>query len=206
MSVRKPDKSESVVFAWLGGAILLIATLPIFAEKFWVFGLVPSLGWLGLGLILLIVLLVMRHWRAAALLGILTCLVLFLAGPINGLGARAWYAFSFNQNKATYDQIVASAGRLPDVGVYGSVEYQISRGLNTRVAFPRPGGDLFEWDAVVHDPSGLLSRKGFSREAPLPDELSRAFGGRLLQCQLIADDYHRCTIEGAPASTTAAPL
>lgn len=87
MNVRKPDKSESVVFCWLGGAMLLLLGMSWLFETDGVPAGPILIGWLVVGLLLLIVLLFRRHWRASAMLAILTFVLAFLGPLITRLGA-----------------------------------------------------------------------------------------------------------------------
>lgn len=196
MSVRKPTGSESFALAWPAGALLIAAAIPAIGD--WNVFFVPMvlLTWLGVGVCLLAVLLILRRFRAAGLLAILTPLVFFLSPLASSAGASLWNQAQFQGSKAVYEDVVARASALPDSGVIGGQSYRIARGGPTRVAFPLPVGVADNWSAVVHDPSdAVATAKGWGERpgdyTARPD-VRDLWGGQLIACTRITGHYYRC--------------
>ena len=87
MSVRRPDRAESLIFVWILGSLALLIALPWLLGTSGVPGDAILAVWGGAGVLLLIGLLIARHWRGAGLLVILTFALAFLSPLITSLGA-----------------------------------------------------------------------------------------------------------------------
>lgn len=196
MSVRKPTRGEAFVLAWVIGALILAAAIPAIGDLNP--GLVPIalLTWLGIGVTLLIVLLIVRHFRAAGLLAILTPLAFFIAPVISSVGTDLWNQAQFERSKTVYEDVVARAASLPDNGIADGRAYRIERGQTTRVAFTLPVGVADNWSAIVHDPSDLVATaKGWGArpgDYTAHPDVRDLWGGKLVACTGITGHYYRC--------------
>ncbi|MGH0223190.1 hypothetical protein NKY68_24460 [Sinorhizobium meliloti] len=129
-------------------------------------------------------------------------IVLALSAPIFSVGSlsRAW--ISLANNRAHYQEIVASlqaGGRDPADG-----QPQVERGITfisdvgppLRVAF-NPEGILDNWSAIVFDPTQVVMRAdGFdpiSSTFAAPDSITKLFGGDLVRCRRLSDSYFFCS-------------
>lgn len=196
MSVRKPTRSEGLVFGWVGGALILAAAIPALGDLYP--GLVPIalLTWLATGVCLLAGLLIARRFRAAGLLAILTPLAFFIAPVVSSGGAGLWNQAQFDRSRTAYEDVVARAASLPDSGVADGRAYRIERGQTTRVAFTLPVGAADNWSAIVHDPSDLVATaRGWGAQpgdyTAHPD-VRDLWGGKLVACTKISGHYFRC--------------
>lgn len=196
MSVRKPTRSEGFALTWPVGALLIAAAIPAIGDWNVFFVPVVLLTWLGVGVCLLVVLLILRRFRAAGLLAILTPLVFFLSPLASSAGASLWNRAQFQRSKAIYEDVVARATALPDSGVVGGQSYRIARGGTTRVAFPLSAGVSDNWSAVVHDPSdAVATAKGWG-ERPgnytAREDVRDLWSSKLIACTRITGHYYRC--------------
>lgn len=196
MSVRQPTGGEGLTLAWSAGVLVIAALMPVIGDLngFVLPILLP--GWLLAGLAILGFLLLTRKWRAAGLFAILTFLALFLAPLLSSLGAGIWNQIQFDRSKTTYAEVAAKADTLPDQGRLSGVQYRITRGPPTRIAFSLPthaGGNL---SAIVHDPSDGIAMVTGRSDRPGDDEARAALrklrGGEVIACKPIIDHYFRC--------------
>ena len=196
MSVRKPTRGEALVFAWIIGALILAAAIPAIGDLNPFVVPIALWSWLVIGVTLLIVLLIVRHFRAAGLLAVLTPLSFFIAPVASSVGADLWNQAQFGRSRAVYENVVARAASLPDSGVVDGRAYRIERGQTTRVAFPLPVGVADNWSAIVHDPSDLVATARGWGERPgdytADTEVRDLWGGKLVACTRITGHYFRC--------------
>lgn len=170
------------VLAWLA-AVAASAFLSswLFEANFWLAVFVgPAL--LLVGLILLAVILFARRWKLAVVIVGATILAMLL--PLGQLGHWGWARLSLDQHRATYDQVVARAGSLPDDGELNGQAYLIERGPPVRIAFIRAQGMPGGWSAVVHDASGV--------EPPTTGPDRFLFGDEIRSCIRVDGPWHRC--------------
>lgn len=196
MSLRKPTRGEAFVFGWIIGALVLAAAVPAMGDLNPGLTPIALLTWLGVGVCLLVGLLVIRQFRAAGLLAILTPLAFFVAPAASSIGADLWNKIQFDRSRTAYEGVVARAAALPDSGIVGGRAYRIERGQTTRVAFPLPVGVADNWSAVIHDPSDLVaSAKGWGErpgDYTAHPDVRDLWGGKLVACSRITGHYFRC--------------
>jgi hypothetical protein len=196
MSVRKPTRGEAFVFAWIIGALTLAAAIPAIGDLQPFLVPIALWSWLAIGVCLLAGLLIVRHFRAAGLLAILTPLAFFVAPVVSSTGADLWNQAQFDRSRNVYEDVIARASALPDTGVVQEKTYRIERGQTTRVAFPLPVSVADNWSAIVHDPSDLVAtargwgaRPGDYTAHP---DVRDLWGGKLVACSRITGHYFRC--------------
>jgi hypothetical protein len=131
----------------------------------------------------------------------------WLAGGRLMEAGDAWtFHVYFERQAARYEAIVQgmAEGRIPvcdrQPGVVcrapDGTEYVPEPGEPLRLAFPRPGGLLDNWEGVVYDPSGAVAAaQGWTadRAFSAPPEVARWFGGALLACRAVRASFYRCT-------------
>lgn len=139
----------------------------------------------ALGLVALVVALV-AHARGRRPIGratiglVIGTWLVWLLAPLSMVGAQV----RFRLDRDTYDAAVAvaAAGGTPDC--VRTRRCQLDDGPPRRVAFAWDGL-IDNWYGVVHDPDGQL------RDAP--EAHRNVFGGALVVCRALADDYYFCT-------------
>ena len=129
-------------------------------------------------------------------------IVLALSAPIFSLGSLSGAWISLASNRARYEEIVASlqAGRRDPADGQRQVERGITFiadvGPPLRVAF-NPDGILDNWSAIVFDPTQAVMRAdGFdpiSGKFAAPDSITKLFGGDLVRCRRLSDNYFFCS-------------
>ncbi|MBC8327909.1 MAG: hypothetical protein H8E31_04100 [Planctomycetes bacterium] len=92
------------------------------------------------------------------------------------IGTRAWLL----RNQGIYSAWIADfeRGAAP-----AGPRVELVPGEPARVAFPMGASLLDNWQAIVHDPSGLVTDLEASREW---------FGGHLVYAEPLWDDWYRC--------------
>jgi hypothetical protein len=184
----------------LAGAVLALAQRPL-TDAIWVLTGLVDLGYLAVGLGLCFWFL--RSWKRddwrqrGAVLAIPALLAgLYVIFPtLSAAGDQVWFSMRFQGSKPVYDLVVAEAtqNRLASEGRRHGVEYRLD---GSRIAFPQPGGLIDNWEAVVFDRSGIVrSARGWRGEAgrfSATPEARGLFGGDLLTCEPVEDDYYRC--------------
>jgi len=143
-------------------------------------------------------------WRAVAGLGgpllILAASGLALPAISAGRDAGAWLRFS--SERPRYDAIVAKLRAAPGpsgeqrsgIMTAGETKYLVEWGPPVRVAFD-PDGILDNWSAIIFDPSGdVMQADGFDRDGKFvaSRDVTGLFGGDLVRCRPLADDYYYC--------------
>jgi len=195
--VKRTDHSVVIVIAiWSVVMGLLLLAGDYLLEIAFVFAPLLQLFWLLLGVGVLAFSIFCAGWRGGVA-AILAGGLLVISSPfLSAAGGRGWAWISLQSHKAVYDRVVAQAATLPDQGQIDGRQYFIERGPPIRVAFPQPVGVADNWGAVVHDSSGAVAAaKGWTgkpqRHTVRPD-LQELWGGDLVTCRRIVDDYYRC--------------
>lgn len=201
------------VMAWvLAGWLLSFFDRPIW-DAFWIGAVYLWWYYAAAGLLLLIVSPFLgwsatRSWRALstpAVVLVAVGAVWFSAGPLRRAGDKAVFHWRFTQMRPTYDSIVAGTLRRPppDTGQvpwinldHGDVDYAVDLGPPLRIAFVQPGGIIDNWEGIVYDPSGAVRAatgwKNAAGQFSAPPEVVRLFGGDLVKCRPVIDQYFRC--------------
>jgi len=198
-----------VVAAWtLGGLALSYYDRPL-SDALWVMlGALWAVYWLGAVLVIAgLIYLVRRHraprgtrWNIAAMLLLAPTLWLSFR-PLAAAGDDAQFERRFARLAPRYEAIAAQlerGGSIPSDGEVRGVPFVIDRGPPVRVAFPQPGGILDNWEGVIYDPSGVVrAARGWTfaqgrQDFSAPMAVRRLFGGDLVQCEPVRDDFYRC--------------
>jgi hypothetical protein len=146
-------------------------------------GIVMVLGVLALGFALI------RPWAKTTPPGAKTTVVVVIATwfvwiyvPFATLGAKA----RFYADRAEYDAAVATAGSGRTLACSAEGRCLVDGGPPRRILFLWDGG-ANERVGIVHDTSGRL--------ATMPHMFPKPFGGGLVGCEPIDDDYYFCTFD-----------
>lgn len=129
-------------------------------------------------------------------------IVLALSAPTFSAGSLSGAWISLASNRVHFEEIVASlqaGGRDPADGqrqVERGIAFIADRGPPLRVAF-NPEGILDNWSAIVFDPTQAVMRAdGFdpiSGKFAAPDSITKLFGGDVVRCRRLSDNYFFCS-------------
>ena len=75
------------------------------------------------------------------------------------------------------------------------VTYSVDLGPPVRVAF-NPEGMLDNWSGIIFDPTGeVMKADGFDASGNFraPEKVTKLFGGDLVSCRHLLDDYYACS-------------
>ena len=149
-----------------------------------------------------------RSWRALASPAVVLVAALVVWGswgPLGRAGDNTLFHWRFSRMRSTYDRIVAETLRRPPPDTshvpwvnleHGDVDYSVDLGPPLRIAFVQPGGIIDNWEGIGYDPSGAVRAatgwKNAAGEFSAPPELVRLFGGDLVTCRPVIDQYYRC--------------
>lgn len=119
--------------------------------------------------------------------------------PLIRIGATASTWVWFLAHRGTYREIarqVESGELVPAPTFYQKTlgtQFIVDKGPPKRVAFPLFGGFADNWRAVVHDPTGVVRNARFRNPGePGPDNLEMMFGGQMVGCRLMIEDFYAC--------------
>lgn len=126
------------------------------------------------------------------------------ARPLLDAGDRFGVAARLAQDEARFATIIARVKEEQPAASDGTqrtedgISFLVDRGPPLRVAF-HPRGILDSWTGIVFDPTRALSnyvsqgpRRPGARSAITPDDLSGLFGGDLVGCRHLRDDFFLC--------------
>lgn len=119
--------------------------------------------------------------------------------PLGQAGGRVSLIAQVAIYHERFEEIIAKERAAPTAtsrGEFKGVSYWTDPGPPVRVAF-FPGGLLDNWSALIYDPTGeMMQADGFepvTGKFRAPDRVTKLFGGDLVGCRLIWDDYYQCS-------------
>lgn len=201
---------------WLFAALCCFAVLSVvlwFGGFAGVFFALPVAFILGLSWVFLFAMSLKAAWDwrserrkslyagAAPLGAIVLALALFL--PVTWAVAWVLDWTHFLGNRSSFEKVVRAA----EQGQFDAkaLEYQehegttfiLDNGPPRRVAFPKPGGFLDNWSAVIFDPTGeVMLADGFDSvtgEFAAPDHITKLFYGDIVYCRHMLGSFYNCT-------------
>jgi hypothetical protein len=123
------------------------------------------------------------------------------------VGDELVFHASFVCSRSHYEAVVAAAerGELPapdpargGYGTHGGTVYVLDPGPPVRLAFPRPGGIIDNWEGVVYDPTDAVrAARGWTfargrQEFTAPPGVRELFGGDIVACERVTEHFYRC--------------
>ncbi|WP_054310042.1 hypothetical protein [Mesorhizobium sp. 1M-11] len=119
--------------------------------------------------------------------------------PLIRIGAATSTWVWFLAHRGTYREIarqIESGELVPAPTFYQKAlgtQFIVDLGPPKRVAFPLFGGFGDNWRAVVHDPTGVVKRARFRNPGEGgPDDIEMMFGGQMVGCRLMVEDFYDC--------------
>lgn len=194
---RAKQIGQHMTLAWAAG-VLVVAGLSTWLYETRPTSLIPLYyTWAAIGAVLLIGLLVARQPRSVGFLVVLGALSVPLWPVADSLGGQAWFRINYERNKTAYAAVVADVRTLPPEGEHHGVRYRVEADAPLRIAFPiTTSADQREWGAVIYDPThAVAAARGWDRERgrfTAGADIRHLWGGDLLSCTKITEDYYRC--------------
>ena len=145
-------------------------------------------------------------WALLAVPGFIVITAVF-GSYVARAGDIAAFRFFFALHQSEYHRIAQTVARgelrAPDSASHGhvvrdGVNFDVDTGPPMRIAFPRPGGLLDNWEGVVYDPTDAVRvAQGWSfasgkQEFTAPAAVRTLFGGDIIACELVTEHFYRC--------------
>jgi len=186
-----PDRTQLL---WvLGWCLCVFASFCL--EENPLYGLLLFLT-LGATILALLVAGIWRSWelRRTPLSAISTALVapLALAALPELRRSATWPHFLLNRSE--YDRVVRHIASLPPGRRSAAARPRIAvdeSGGVLRIAFVTHPGVVDNWAGIIHDPSGEVALARSMGMAP--PHIRELFGGDIVACRHLLDDYFRCS-------------
>ena len=145
-------------------------------------------------------------WALLAVPSFVAITVIF-GWPVARAGDSLMFRFYFARHDSEYRRIAQKVARgelrAPDSASHGhvvrdGVDFDVDTGPPMRIAFPRPGGLLDNWEGVVYDPTDVVraaqgwSFSGNKQDFTAPAAVRTLFGGDMVACELVTEHFYRC--------------
>ena len=127
----------------------------------------------------------------------------YVARAGDSLAFRVYFALHQSEFRRIAQTVARGELRAPDSAshrhvVRDGVHFDVDTGPPMRIAFPRPGGLLDNWEGVVYDPTDAVRvAQGWSfssgkQEFTAPAAVRTLFGGDIVACELVTEHFYRC--------------
>ena len=123
---------------------------------------------------------------------------ILLAWPLLVAGGFVGDMARLTMNRSQYEAIIAKARSDHEAAWFAEqrgITYSVDLGPPIRVAF-NPEGMLDNWSGIIFDPTGeVMIADGFEANGKFraPERITKLFGGDLVSCRHLLDDFYACS-------------